>query len=419
MVLDPLVRLARERGASDLHLEPGLPAALRIQGRLELAGEPLAAETLLRAARELLPGEDWEAFSSRRSADVARAIQGARCRINAFCTARGVGFAIRLLAPFQASIDRLNLHPDLKKLVQARHGLVIVSGPTGSGKSSTLAALVEEVNRTERRHVVTVESPIEFSLVPRLAFIRQREVGRDTPSFDQALRDALREDSDLLVVGEVRDPEAMRLTLSAAETGHLVLTTLHSSTVGDALARVVSAFPAEIQPGVCAQLADSLVAVVCQRMRWWPARQASAPECELLVATTQVRALVRQGQFFKLSSALETGGHEGCWTFARYREWMERRTDWYTWPTSSSPDAAEDAAGELPAAAPTPAPAAAAPEPPRAASRPGARPARPAAGSTPAAPPAPASAEDRVFSIDDADENLEGILSELDRHRPR
>jgi twitching motility protein PilT len=412
MVLDPLVRLARERGASDLHLEPGLPAALRVQGRLEVTGEPQPPEALLRAAKELLQGEDWETFVARRSADVGRSLQGVRCRINVFCTSRGVGFAIRLLAPFQASIDRLNLHPDLKRFVQARHGLVLVSGPTGSGKSSTLAAMVEEVNRTERRHVVTVESPIEFGLVPKLAFIRQREVGRDTPSFDQALRDALREDSDLLVVGEVREPEAMRLTLSAAETGHLVLTTLHSSTVGDALARVVAAFPAEIQPGVCAQLADSLVAVICQRMRWWPARQASAPECEILVATTQARAMVRQGQFFKLSTALETGGHEGCWTFARYREWMERRTDWSAWPAAPA-EGSEDLAAEVPLAAapprpPAPRPAAAPREPRRPATR-AARPAR----------PAEAPREDGVLSIDDADENLEGLLSELERDRSR
>jgi twitching motility protein PilT len=412
MALDPLVRLARERGASDLHLEPGLPAAIRVQGRLDLVGEPQDPDALLQAAQALLQGDAWSDFVERRSADLARSIQGVRCRINVFCTTRGVGFAIRLLAPFQASIDRLNLHPDLKKLVQARHGLVVVSGPTGSGKSSTLAALVEEVNRTERRHVVTVESPIEFALAPKLAFIRQREVGRDTPSFDQALRDALREDSDLLVVGEVRDPEAMRLTLSAAETGHLVLTTLHSSTVGDALARVVSAFPAEIQPGVCAQLADSLVAVVCQRMRWWPSRQASAPECEILLATTQVRAMVRQGQFFKLSTALETGGHDGCWTFARYREWMERRTDWYAWPTAGAMEGEGELATEPPRpVAPPPRPAA---PPPLTAAR---EPVRPARRGHPAGPAEPAHREDGVFSIDDADENLEGILSELDRDR--
>lgn len=406
MILEPLVKLAREHGASDLHLESGLQAAIRVQGRLEFVGEPQDPETLLRAAKELVPPREWSTFVERRSADVGRAIGGVRCRVNVFCTARGVGFAVRLLAPFQASIHHLNLHPDLKKIAEARHGLVIVSGPTGSGKSSTLAAMVEEVNRTEPRHVVTVESPIEFALVPKLAFIRQREVGRDTPSFDQALRDALREDSDLLVVGEVREAETMRLTLSAAETGHLVLTTLHSSTVGEALARIVSAFPAEIQPGICAQLADSLVAVICQRMRWWPARQANAPECEILLATTQVRAVVRQGQFFKLSSALETGGHDGCWTFARYRDWMEQRTDWYTWPATPLAPAEEQALPGPFGPTSQSRSRATAPEP----STP-----RPAVRRRAAPVPDDAAARERVLSIDDADENLEGILSELDR----
>jgi twitching motility protein PilT len=400
MRLAPLVDAARKAGASDLHLEAGLPMTLRVRGQLRPVGEPVSGETLVAAAKELLKGELWQAFVERRSADVGRTIQGVRCRVNVFCTIRGVGMAIRLLAPFQASIERLNLHPDLKKIVQATHGLVIVSGPTGSGKSSTLAALIEEVNRTERRHVVTIESPIEYTFAPRLAFIRQREVGRDTPSFEQALRDALREDSDVLMVGEVRDPESMRLTLTAAETGHLVLTTLHSATVSEALARVAASFAPEIQPSVCAQLADSLVGVVSQRLRWWPERATLAPECEVLIASTQVRAIVRQGHFFKLATALETGGNEGCWTFARYREWMERRTDWFM-------PAATAAAGQDAAAEPERAPAASIP---RSSSARGA-----ARDTTRSRMEGAAHAEDGVLAIDDADDDLDGILSELER----
>src|SRR5207237_664238 len=152
------------------------------------------------------------------------------------------------------------------------------------------AALIQESNARERRHIVTLEAPIEYALVPRQAFIRQREVGRDTPSFEQGLYDALREDPDVLMVGELRDPQTMRLTLNAAETGHLVLTTLHSSTCAEALQRIVSAFPAEIQSGICAQLADSLVGVVCQRMRFIESHGLRAPECEVLLRTQSVRA---------------------------------------------------------------------------------------------------------------------------------
>ena len=404
MRFESLVERARSAGASDLHLEPGLPAAVRVRGELQLLGDPLGRDELLGAVKQLLEGDAWPAFLERRSADLARTLGGGRCRINVFCTARGVGMAIRFLAPFQTTLERLNLHPELRTIARAAHGLVIVSGPTGSGKSSTLAALIEEVNRSERRHVVTIESPIEYTLVPRQAFIRQREVGRDTPSFEQALHDALREDADLLMVGEVRDPETMRLTLSAAETGHLVLTSLHSATVGEALARIVAAFPSEIQSGICAQLADSLVAVICQRLRWWPGPGLRAPECEVLRATTQVRAMVRAGHFFKLSTALETGRDDGCWTFDRYRSWMEARTDWNQ-PSAPSAAPVSEVSEERPLA---PAQGRARQEPPRAPAAARPRPQRPSAPDEPAR-------DDGVVSIDEADEDLDGIIAELDR----
>ena len=329
MDLSALIATAREAGASDLHLEAGLPPSARIRGRLQAMGAPVAARELLAAAREVVGEDRWPEFLERRSADVARNLGGVRCRVNALCTARGVGLAIRFLPTTQATLERLNLRADLARLVEPHHGLVIVSGPTGSGKSSTLAALVQEVNVREARHVVTLEAPIEYTLVPRQSFIRQREVGRDTPSFEQGLYDAMREDPDVLVVGELRDAETMRLTLAAAETGHLVLTTVHSSSTAEALQRIVGAFPAEIQGGIATQLADCLVGVVCQRLRWFPERNLRAPECEVLMGSQPVKAMVRQGQFFKLPTALETGAAEGCWTFARYREWLERRTDWY------------------------------------------------------------------------------------------
>jgi twitching motility protein PilT len=328
MDLPALIASARDAGASDLHLEAGLPPSARIRGRLQALGAPLSARELLAAAREVVGEERWPGFLERRSADVARSLGGVRCRVNALCTARGVGLAIRFLPTAQATLERLNLRPDLARLVEPHHGLVIVSGPTGSGKSSTLAALVQEVNAREARHIVTLEAPIEYTLVPRQSFIRQREVGRDTPSFEQGLYDAMREDPDVLVVGELRDAETMRLTLSAAETGHLVLTTVHSSSTAEALQRIVGAFPAEIQAGVATQLADCLVGVVCQRLRWFPERNLRAPECEILMGSQPVKAMVRQGQFFKIPTALETGAAEGCWTFARYREWLDRRTDW-------------------------------------------------------------------------------------------
>src|SRR3989440_1211524 len=329
MDLASLIGLALSNGASDLHLEAGLPAALRIRGTLRTTGEPIPARLLLEAAREVIGEEQWPRFLERRSFDLSKTIRGARCRINILQTARGIGFAIRLLATFQATIEKLNLHPDLKKLVAPTNGLILVSGATGSGKSSTLAALIQEINLTDSRHIVTVESPIEYTFRPRRAYIRQREVGRDTPSFEQALLDALREDPDVLMVGEMRDPETMRLTLSASETGHLVLATVHSATCAEALQRVVSAFPAEIQASVAGQLADCLVAVISQRLRFRPELNIRVPECDILMASHAVKNFIRNRDFFKIISSLETGAEHGMWSFQRYRSWVDSRTNWY------------------------------------------------------------------------------------------
>jgi len=329
MELESLIESAAANGASDLHLEAGMPAALRVRGALRVAGEPIAPKTLLDMARALIGENHWPAFLERRSYDLSKTVRGVRCRINVLQTSRGVGLAIRLLAPFQATVEKLNLLPDLKKLVKNTHGLILICGPTGSGKSSTLAALIQEINLTDTRHIVTVESPIEYTFRPRRAYIRQREVGRDTPSFEQALLDALREDPDVLMVGEMRDPETMRLTLSASETGHLVLATVHSSTCAEAVQRVASAFPAEIQSAVCSQLADCLVAVISQRLRFRQDLNILVPECEILMATHAVKNFIRTREFFKVITAIETGADHGMWTFQRYAKWLETRGNFF------------------------------------------------------------------------------------------
>ena len=354
MDLDSLIESASANGASDLHLEAGMPAALRIRGQLRVTGEPIVPGVLTEIARRLVGEDLWPVFVERRSFDLSRAISGVRCRINIFQTARGTGLAIRLLGAFQATVEKLNLHPDLKKLVKNTHGLILVSGATGSGKSSTLAALLQEINLTESRHIITVESPIEYTFRSRRAFIRQREVGRDTPSFEQALHDALREDPDVLMVGEMRDPETMRLTLSASETGHLVLATVHSSTCAEAIQRVASAFPAEIQSAVCAQLADCLVACISQRLRFREDLNIRVPECEILMATNAVKNFIRTREFFKIISAIETGADHGMWTYQRYAKWLDGRTNFYI-PGKNAEPAEDKMTDDLPAAAPLPA----------------------------------------------------------------
>jgi len=329
MDLNQLVTLADAAGASDLHLQAGRPMALRVAGKLRTQGEPMPARVVDAIAREVLGAEGLPGFSERGSADLALDVAGIRCRVNLLTTSRGTGLAIRLLSNGLVTVDTLNLHPELKQLVAHPHGLVLVTGPTGCGKSSTLAALVQEVNLSRTAHIVTLEQPIEYDLLPIRAYIRQREVGRDTPSFAQGLLDATREDIDVLMVGEMRDRDTMRLVLDAAETGHLVLATLHSSTPIEALQRIVSAFPASEQPSVCAQLADVVQGVVTQRLTWLDGPALRVPECEVLLGTQAVRAVLRKGELFKLQTALETGGREGNWTLTRYRAWLQSKTDFH------------------------------------------------------------------------------------------
>ena len=394
-MLEPYVALAKQHGASDVHIEAGMPPAVRVRGKLQSVGEQVSGETLLSLAKWVVGTDDWNEFVRRRSFDGTRLIKGVHCRIHVLASSRGVGLAVRLLAGFQPTLNNLNLHPDLSRLVGNDHGLVLVCGPTGSGKTTTLAALIHEVNLGPPRHVVTLENPIEYPIRPHKAFVRQREVGRDTPTFEQGLLDAMREDPDVLMVGEMRRRETMQLTLDAAETGHLVLATLHSSSAAEALQRIVSAFPPESQASVRAQLADSLLAVLAQRLVYRPDAGRRVPECELLVASSAVRNLVREGHFFKVASAMETGGADGMWTLDRYRRWLAAKQQWRRPEDDVSPAVpeAEQPAVKLQRATPS---------------------GRSTAAHADADTPAPAPAADGVHVIGDEDVgDLDRLLDEL------
>lgn len=396
MDLESLISAAAASGASDLHLESRLAPATRVRGALKTAGEPIAPQALAEMARGLIGEEQWPDFIERRSFDLSRTIQGVRCRINVLHTSRGIGMAIRLLSSFQATVEKLNLHPDLKKFIRPSNGLILVSGPTGSGKSSTMAALIQEINLTDARHIITIESPIEYSFRPRRSYIRQREVGRDTPSFEQAVLDALREDPDVLMVGEMRDPETMRLTLSAAETGHLVLATVHSATCAEALQRVVASFPAEIQGAISAQLADSLVGVISQRLRFRPELNIRVPECEILMATHAVKNFIRTREYFRIASALETGAENDMWTFLRYTKWLDSRTQWFI--PNQNPEPPDTDAADTPVyAAPPPVHASA----------------KPARSSGPKAKPGESPKSGQRLEIEAVEGGLEDILKNL------
>ena len=399
--LTSLVEAAYAAGASDLHLEPGLPPAFRVDGTLRVQQGPLRGAELKAMARELAGSEGWSSFLRSRSLDLSRSLAGVRCRINVLQSRRGVGLAVRLLTAFQPTIESLNLHPTLRELAELKHGLVLVAGPTGSGKSSTIAALVQEINLSRPAHILTLEAPVEHWLRPQRAFIRQREVGQDTPSFEQGLTDALREDPDVIVVGEMRRPETMRLTLDAAETGHLLFSTVHSSSVAEAIHRIGSAFPAETRSSVQAQLADALVAVVCQTLVLRDDLGIRIPECEILRTNSAARASIRTGTLHQLTTVLETGASDGSWTLDRYRRWLAGRDRFHVptrrapGPRASEPEPQPD----MPPLAP-PAPTRAAPS---------------AAGEL----GANSGSADGVFVLDDSTEDPTSILSELLADRSR
>jgi twitching motility protein PilT len=333
--LEEWIRKGSELGASDLHIEAESALIARVRGQLSSVGAAITAGVLVQAARELL-GDGWPQFLSRGSADLSRTMAGVRCRINIFQTVRGVAMAVRLLSAFQNNLRACNLHPDLKRLIDVTTGLVVVSGPTGSGKSTTLAALVEEINAASARNVIAIESPIEYLFTNRRSFIRQREIPTHSPSYEQALVDALRENPDVLVIGEMRTPEVMRLTLSAAETGHLVIATMHSATCAEALTRICMSFPAEIQGSIRAQLADCLVGVVCQRLDFLSEYRLRVPVCEILLPSAAARGTIRGGQFSQIANVLQTGGEAGMWNIDRYERWVAQKKDWVL-PTLAAP----------------------------------------------------------------------------------
>jgi twitching motility protein PilT len=355
MPLREWIQVARKRGASDLHLESAATPVARVRGDLLAVGEILAPPEVKAMTHELLGPQAWEQFTQRGSADLSLVVGGTRCRINLYRTIRGYAIAIRLLSPSVNDLRACNLHPDFRCLINAHSGLVVVSGPTGSGKTTTLAALLEEINASRACNIITLESPLEYLFSNRRSFIRQREIPTHSPSFEQGLIDSLRENPDVLVVGEMRTPEAMRLTLNAAETGHLVLATMHSATCAEAVTRLCMSFAPEIQGSVRAQLADCLVGVLCQRLDFIETHQLRVPRCELLLASQGARGTIRSGNFGQLSNVIQSGGDDGMWSFDRYQRWMSQHKEWQRPPAASAVVDDPPAALAAPAATATPA----------------------------------------------------------------
>ncbi len=311
-VLGEMVR----RGASDLLLVPGAAPVVRVDGRLERLGDRAAeAGEVERLLAAHLGPRVTHSLEANGSADLSLRLEGAavgggralRLRVNLQRLGRGMTAALRVLPEYVPTLSGLGLPDSLAALVAAPSGLVLVCGPTGCGKSTTLAALVGEVNRRDFRHVITIEDPIEYEHENRTAVIEQVEIGRDAPDFATALRSALRRDPDVLLVGEMRDLETMTTVVTAAETGHLILSTLHTAEVAQAVHRIVDAFPAGQQTQVRYQLALSLRAVVCQQLVPRRNGRGRVPALEILMATWPVRNHIRRSQLERIPDELLTG----------------------------------------------------------------------------------------------------------------
>jgi twitching motility protein PilT len=307
-----LLEMAVERGASDLHVKGSSPVRVRIDGALsDLGDRPLDPEEAEGLVRELLTQEQRDEFEDLGDLDVAYALEsGARFRVNAYRARRVAGLAIRRIADKVPTIEALGLAPIVGALAQRTAGLVLVTGPTGSGKTTTLAAMVNHVNQTRACHIVTMEDPIEFLHREAKAQVTQREIGDDTEDFATAFRRALRQDPDVILVGEMRDLETIKLAMTAAETGHLVFATLHTPSAILAADRIVDVFPPEQQRQVRMQLADALQGVVCQALLPKVGGGGIVAQ-EILVVTGTVRALLREGKTAQIANAMQTGSKDG------------------------------------------------------------------------------------------------------------
>lgn len=315
MTLQDCLRLALERQASDLHLSAGLKPVLRVHGRLQsLSGPLLNAEEVHRMAVSAMTAAQIERWS--QGCDIDGVFEQAglgRFRFNAFAHERGPGLALRHISATIPTLEQLRVPAVLAGLALRPSGLLLVSGPTGSGKSSTLAALLQHRIRTEPGHLITIEDPIEFIHPGHDALVHQRQIGRHAGSFGQALRSALREDPDVIMVGELRDLETARLALSAAETGHLVLATLHTAGAARSIDRLIDIFPGEDKPLVRTLLSEYLLAVVSQVL--CPGLDGGRVAAhEILVANAAARHLIREDKVAQLYSLMQSGATQGMQT---------------------------------------------------------------------------------------------------------
>jgi twitching motility protein PilT len=319
--LDTMLIELVEANGSDLHLTVGAPPTIRVHGDLRhLPGyerlEPADTAMLARTAA----GEDrWDQFTKTHEVDFAYSVEGvSRFRVNLYYQRGSFGVAFRAIPHVIKNLDELDVPRSVARFAELQRGLVLVTGPTGSGKTTTLAALLDQANRTRSAHIVTIEDPIEFLHTHKRGLVNQREVGSDTPSFASALRHALRQDPDIILVGELRDLETTATALTAAETGHLVLATLHTQSAAQTIDRIIDIFPTDSQGQVRAQLSTALQGVVTQALCPRADGTGRTIITEVMVATPAIRSLIRESKNHQIPSFIQSGAGEGMHSFDQH-----------------------------------------------------------------------------------------------------
>ncbi|HNT29516.1 MAG TPA: type IV pilus twitching motility protein PilT [bacterium] len=313
MEIAELLALTKKEHASDLHLTVGVPPVLRVNGELQKTNlDPLDKKKLHDMLYEILTEDQKSRFEADHELDFSVELENvARFRVNAYLTRSGVGAAFRMIDDHIPSIEELNLPKVIERFSKLERGLVLVTGPTGSGKSTTLAALINLINQERRCHIITLEDPIEYVHKHQNSIINQREVGSHTHSFANALRSALREDPDVILVGEMRDLETIQLAIRAAETGHLVFSTLHTASSGKTIDRIIDVFPADRQEQIRVQLSDIIEGILAQTLIPTVTGTGRVAAVEVMFANSAIRNLIRENKAFQIPTTIQLSTQEG------------------------------------------------------------------------------------------------------------
>lgn len=315
--IDDLLKEAQEHGASDIHISAKRPPFFRIDGKLAPGGDAVLEDSELTAMMEHLLGQHQQysaLLQKDRQVDFSYALaEGARFRVNIFYHTNQLAAALRLIPSKVQTIQELNLPPQILQFAELKQGFVLVVGPAGHGKSTTLAALIEYINKNRREHIITIEDPIEYLFTDKQSMIDQREVGDDATSFADAIRVTLRQDPNIIMIGEIRDQESMQTALTVAETGHLVFTTLHTNDSGQTIERIIDSFPSDQQAQVRSQLANALSGVISQRLLPWVSG-GRIPSVEIMMATMAIRNVIREGNVHQVAGIIQTSSDVGMQT---------------------------------------------------------------------------------------------------------